>query len=150
LSGAGYPIRATTTTRYEFVSQGPRGAIEKIVEITKLSRKNAYSFGFGNKMPGGQIDDRVESNNADISKIFATLLTIIRDFTAHRPMAELYFVGSTDQRTQVYQYLLTRYYPLLSCEFEINGIVERDGIRGEDSFDVHTNEKYLAFSIRKK
>jgi hypothetical protein len=32
---------------YEFVSEGPKGSIKKIVEYTETSTENVYNLGFG-------------------------------------------------------------------------------------------------------
>jgi len=52
--------------------------------------------------PDGSIDDTVKSNNGDILKVLATVVQIARIFISQFPNAEIFFIGSTDERTRLY------------------------------------------------
>ena len=41
--------------------------------------ENVHNIGFGDLMDNGFYDDKVSSNNADISKVLATVIDIIRN-----------------------------------------------------------------------
>lgn len=145
-----YHFSKPLSTRYEFISLGRRGSVRKVVEISPLAGKNKYSFGFGDLMSNGKIDDCSETNNGDIATVFATLLGVMMNFTTDHPKAELFFVGSTEQRTRVYGKLLSRYSGFVCQHFSITGLLEKDGVRIQVDFDRTLCEEYLAFSIRRK
>lgn len=150
LSKPPYHIKHPNATRYEFDSVGIKGSIPKVVEIRALQRPGTYNFGFGNKLADGSVDDLDETNNGDIAAIFSTLLDIIRDFLKTKPTAELFFDGSTQQRTDVYGKLLKRYNSLLVKEFDITGLIKKGGGIIQVDFEVDKDRDYLAYSIRKK
>jgi hypothetical protein len=145
-----YTVNVASATRYEFNSVGPKGTILKGVEITPLERRNIYNFGFGDVLPDGTIDDISETNNKDIIKVFATIIEIMQEYLRSNPPAILFFQGSTDQRTKVYQYVLQRYHEHFSGRFTITAISGKGNINQEVMYDPHTEEQYLAFLIRRK
>ena len=81
------------------------------------------NIGFGDMLPDGRIPDKVNSNNSDIIKVLATVVDILRYFTAQYPQAEIYFHGSTKDRTKLYGRIYSTYYPIFSKEFAIAGVV---------------------------
>lgn len=84
--------------RYKFTSSGKRD-IDKVVEFTPMSRSDVYNLAFGDRLPNGEIDDKANSNNGDIIKIFATVIDILQDFTEENPSFKVMFLGSTPLRT---------------------------------------------------
>ncbi len=145
-----YKIEATNSTRYEFESVGPKGIIKKCVEITALKRKNTFNIGFGDMRSDSTIDDKSETNNKDLIRVFATVLAIMKDFMLNNPTAILYFSGSTDQRTAIYHYILKRNFTFINNEYSITGILLVDGIPYEVVFDPTADSPFLAFLIKKK
>lgn len=57
---------------YIFISSGNRDIL-KAVQFTPKSTKNVYNLAFGDLLPNGDIDDKANSNNKDIIKVFATV-----------------------------------------------------------------------------
>ncbi len=49
-------------TTFEFVSEGPKGRIEKIANFSQFSN-GIYNLGFGDKDMNGSIDDMVITDN---------------------------------------------------------------------------------------
>lgn len=97
-------------TRYTFISKGKKGVIAKIVEFTRTSAINVLNLGFGDLLPDGSVDDTANSNNGDIVKVLATVISIIEDFTIEYPDIKIVFAGSTARRTELYHRILKMYY----------------------------------------
>ncbi len=91
----GYNVIRKTTTRYEFVSIGPKGQIKKRIEFTPLKKRNYYNIGFGDVLQNGQVSDTVYSNNQDIVKVLSTVIEVIKDFLKQHPSAKVFLTGST-------------------------------------------------------
>ena len=95
--------------RYRFVSTG-RTSILKAVDFSPLGFDNIYNLGFGDLLPDGSFDTEVKSNNGDILKVLTTVVQITRDFTSQFPGIDLFFIGSTAERTKLYARILKMYY----------------------------------------
>jgi hypothetical protein len=71
---------------FEFISEGPKGNITKLVKYNKTNLKDLYNLAFGDKSNDtGLIDDRVISNNGDADKILATVVKTVFTFTDQFP-----------------------------------------------------------------
>jgi len=58
---------------FEFISEGNKGMIHKIVKYQATHHKNIYNLAFGDKdYSTGDIDDTSISNNGDSEKVSAT------------------------------------------------------------------------------
>jgi len=144
-----YPIKTISTERYEFESKGARGVVAKAVEITPLNKKGFYNFGFGDIAPDGTINDTIETNNQDLITVLATVIRIMRDFINNHPKAKLFFTGSNEQRTTVYDYIVKRNYHALKPYFKITALVKRDNKVLQIDFDPESREEKLGFIIEK-
>ena len=113
-----YLYEREVSTRYRFLSTG-RKPVEKIVEFTPLAMKNLYNLGFGDLLANGKIDDKANSNNEDIIKVFSTIINIIKDFSEENPDSKIVFRGSTKGRTALYQRILKTYFDTFRKEFLI-------------------------------
>lgn len=139
------------STRYIFTSKGKKGAIVKIVEFTPTSVKNILNLGFGDLLEDGNVDDTANSNNGDIIKVLATVISIIKDFTAENPDIKVVFAGSTARRTELYQRILKMYYPGFKKDFIITALRDNGNENyTEVSFEPGNNNKYIAFFIKRK
>ncbi len=89
---------------YEFISEGPKGQIRKMVEYTATTVENVYNLAFGDydETIGG-INDKVITNNGDSQKILATVASTVYSFTGKYPEAGIYATGSTIVRTRLYR-----------------------------------------------
>lgn len=111
---------------YEFVSEGPKGSIKKMVEYTETATANVYNLGFGDyDETTKSINDISVTNNGDSLKILAT--------------------GSTNVRTRLYRMGITNNLAEITEDFIVYGFTEQ-GIWEE--FEV--GEDYEAFLIKKK
>lgn len=70
-----YPvIIGETSMAFEFVSEGSRGNISKLVIYSQTHLHDFYNLGFGDKNEStGQIDDKVITNNGDSEKVLTTV-----------------------------------------------------------------------------
>lgn len=81
---------------FEFISEGPKGLIHKLVQYQPTNVKDVYNLAFGDKDHAtGDIDDTVISNNGDSEKVLVTVVATIYAFTDKYPNAWVYATGST-------------------------------------------------------
>jgi hypothetical protein len=64
-----YSYKQVRSRRYVFISDGNR-RVEKVVDFIPLGVRNIMNLGFGDLLPDGTIDDKANSNNGDITKVF--------------------------------------------------------------------------------
>ncbi|MEJ7738004.1 MAG: hypothetical protein WKF97_11295 [Chitinophagaceae bacterium] len=59
---------------YEFINEGPKGLIYKLIQFTVVNRNQVYNHAFGDKdSKTGEIDDLIVSNNGNSEKVLATV-----------------------------------------------------------------------------
>ena len=64
--------------RYEFVSEGPRGTIRKLIEFQETYDSGLFNLAFGDKDPlTGEMDDLSISDNGDVQKVLATVVAAV-------------------------------------------------------------------------
>jgi hypothetical protein len=67
--------------RFEFISEGPKGAIRKFIEFQRTTEPDVYNLAFGDKHPvSGGIDDLAVSDNGDTEKVLATVVAAVYTF----------------------------------------------------------------------
>lgn len=100
-----YPLASSEKMMtFEFISEGKKGLIHKIVKFQPTNLKGVYNLAFGDKhMKTGEIDDEVISNNGDSEKVLATVSATVYAFTDKYPHTWIYATGSTESRTRLYQ-----------------------------------------------
>jgi len=109
-------------TTFEFISEGPKGLIPKIVQFTQTNLKGLYILSFGDKdQLTGEIDDLMISNNEDSEKVLTTVVAMIYAFTDKQPDAWIYATGSTKARTRLYRMGIAKYLSEVTKDFEILG-----------------------------
>jgi len=151
MSAEPYKYNQTDTIRYTFISNGKKGAINKLVEFSETSQKGIFNFGFGDLNFDGTIDDIANSNNGDLVGVLSTIVHILIDFTNQHKEYNIVFTGSTLQRTKIYQQILKRHYTNFSKVFFITGLTQMNDERYfEEDFDPNTLNTYIAFFIKRK
>ncbi len=65
------------------------------------------------------IDDKVVSNNGDIIKVLATVISICKNFTHLFPDRIIEFKGSSLQRTKMYNRIMRMYHEFFTADFTI-------------------------------
>ena len=129
---------------YEFISEGPKGKIKKIVRFTSISG-NIYNLAFGDlNQTSGEISDTIVTNNSDSRKVLATVAATVHDFTTQYPKAIIFAQGSTHSRTRLYRIGITNHLPQIQLEFEIFGLQNEIW----ELFEVRKD--YDAFLIHRK
>jgi hypothetical protein len=100
-----YPIIVGETSMvFEFVSEGAKGRIPKLIIYSETHLHNFYNLGFGDKDEATrQIDDDVVTNNGDSEKVLATVASTLYTFTDKFPDAMVFATGSTKARTRLYR-----------------------------------------------
>lgn len=136
-------VYSQSEKQYTFKSIGKHGNILKVVKFVEF-QDNVYNLGFGDFDPHkNQIDDTTVTDNGDMTKVLATVVSIIAEFLSENSSAHVFFEGSTKSRTRLYQIAINRYYDEFSQTFEIFGL---DG----DNFETFKkNKSYESFLIRK-
>jgi len=92
-----YNYRSESTLQfYEFINEGPKGLIKKMVIYTETTTENVYNLGFGDydESTNG-INDLSVTNNGDSLKVLATVASTVYAFTEKYPNAWILATGST-------------------------------------------------------
>lgn len=141
-----YNLEASDSFKsYEFISEGPKGRISKIVKYTETDIDNYYNLGFGNKLSGtDDFDDTAISNNQDSLRVLATVAATVYSFTYKYPEAWVYATGSTPSRTRLYQIGISNNLIEILEHFTIFGLKDDVWERYE------INQPYIAFLITRK
>ncbi|MDR3696417.1 DUF6934 family protein [Mucilaginibacter sp.] len=105
---------------FDFVSDGPKGRIPKIVKFSETNLKDLYNLAFGDKdIETGEINDLSISNNGDSEKILATVVAAVYAFTDYYPDSFVYATGSTKSRTRLYRMGITKYLKEITKDFYV-------------------------------
>lgn len=142
-----YQYRSETSMAYyEFISEGPKGLIKKIVEYTETGTENVYNLGFGDYDEKAKTTNDISvTNNGDSLKVLATVASTVYAFTQKNPKAWILATGSTNVRTRLYRMGITNNLAEICVDFKVFGL----NSNGEwDEFIV--GEDYEAFLLTKK
>ena len=132
-------------TTFEFLSEGKRGRILKVIQFQQMNIPNLYNLAFGDKnLLTGQIDDRVVTDNGDSEKVLATVVSAIYAFANAYPNSWVYATGSTAVRTRLYRMGINKYYEIVVEDFEIMGEFKNEW--GSYEF----GKDYQAFAVHRK
>lgn len=108
---------------FEFVSDGPKGRIPKIVKFSETNLKDLFNLAFGDKdLNTGEINDLSISNNGDSEKILSTVVAAVYAFTDYYPNSFVYATGSTKARTRLYRMGITKYLKEITKYFYVYGL----------------------------
>jgi hypothetical protein len=130
---------------YEFVSDGPKGKVTKLIEYMETELKGFYNLGFGDKdHTTGKINDAVITNNGDSQKVLITVASTVYAFTNKYPNSWVYATGSTKVRTRLYRMGISNNLADILQDFEIHGLKDNSWHEFEKNVD------YDAFLIRRK
>lgn len=115
-------------TTFDFLSEGPKGKIEKVVQFSLIYQNNLYNLAFGDRnYLTGQIDDKTVTDNGDSEKVLASVVAAIYAFCDRTPDALVYATGSTAARTRLYRMGINKYYDIVKEDFKIFGQTQSDG-----------------------
>lgn len=141
-----YPLSSSDKLMtFEFISEGPKGVINKLVRYQKTNVKDVYNLAFGDKdQLTGDIDDRIISNNGDSEKVLATVVASVYAFTDKYPHAWIYATGSTKSRTRLYRMGIAKFLSEVENDFDVLGE------RNDDWEEFKKNVEYEGFLVRRK
>jgi hypothetical protein len=130
---------------FEFVSEGPRGEIPKIIKYSETNLKDLYNLAFGDKnLDTGELDDTIVSNNGDSEKVLATVVSTVYAFCDKHPDSWIFATGSTKARTRLYRMGISKYIDEIKNDFDIYGLRENE-------WEKFVKEiEYDAFLVRRK
>ena len=141
-----YPLASNDKMMtFEFISEGPKGLIHKLVQFQSTNLKNVYNLAFGDKdILTGNIDDMIISNNEDSEKVLATVVATVYAFTDKYFDTWIYATGSTKSRTRLYRMGITKFFSEVNKDFEILGE------RNNNWEEFQKNVEYEGFLVRRK
>ena len=130
---------------YEFLSEGPKGKIPKLIKFSETTLKGFFNLAFGDKnIETGEIDDKVVSNNGDSEQVLATVVSAVFAFTDLNKNSWVYATGSNKARTRLYRMGVNKYLDEVEKDFWVFGM-----LNGEwEKFEKETD--YTAFVVRRK
>ncbi len=132
-------------TTFVFLSEGPKGKIEKLIQFTLVNQNNFYNLAFGDRdLSTGEIDDTIVTDNGDSEKVLATVVAAVYAFCDKFPQAWVYATGSTEAQTRLYRMGINKYYEIVENDFEIFGQSFSEWERYEKG------KEYQAFVIQRK
>ena len=133
-------------TIYEFVSEGSKGRIPKMVEYTETATTGVYNLAFGDYDEITKtINDLSVTNNGDSLKVLATVASTVYAFLDKHPNAYIVATGSTNVRTRLYRMGITNNLAEIKEDFIVYGLSDKGTW---DEFEI--GEDYEAFLITKK
>lgn len=107
--------------RYEFLSEGPKGKIKKVVLYQPMG-EYLYNLSFGDWDETRQaINDSMRSNNNDRNKVVATVAFTVIEFIKHYPDVLVLAKGSTSSRTRLYQIGISVNWHIIGQQFHVRG-----------------------------
>lgn len=141
-----YPVTIGETLMvFEFVSEGIRGSIPKLVIYSETHLHNFYNLGFGDKdETTGQIDDEVITNNGDSEKVLATVASTLYIFMDKFPDAMVFAMGSSKARTRLYRMGISNHLAEIQKDFDVYGLV------GNSWKPFEKQTEFIAFLVTKK
>lgn len=82
-----YELKAgRNLTAFEFLSDGPKGQIRKLIQFQQMNLPNLYNLAFGDINPDtGELDDKVITGNGDSEKVLASVVAAIYAFAGQYP-----------------------------------------------------------------
>jgi hypothetical protein len=130
---------------YEFLSEGPKGKIPKLIKFSETTLKGFFNLAFGDKnIETGEIDDKVVSNNGDSEQVLATVVSAVFAFTDLNKNSWVYATGSNKARTRLYRMGVNKYLDEVEKDFWVFGM-----LNGEwEKFEKETD--YTAFVVRRR
>jgi hypothetical protein len=141
-----YELKAETSLMvFEFISEGIKGEIPKLIKYSETNLKDMFNLAFGDKNPEtGEIDDKVVSNNGDSEKVLATVVATVYAFSDKYPDSWIFATGSTKVRTRLYRMGISKYVDEIKNDFEIYGLKDNE-------WEVFKKEiDYDAFLVKRK
>ena len=141
-----YEFESTSnSTTFEFISEGPKGRILKLVKYDEYGNSGTFNLGFGDKMGNtNRFDDKIISDNQDSKVILATVAATLFEFTEKYPDAVITATGSSLARTRLYRIAISNALDEITKNFSILGFLN------ETWEPFKPNRDYSLFLITRK
>ena len=134
---------------FKFESVGRNGIIKKLVEYVQLGEfelGKIYNLGFGDyNEETGEVDDKIVSDNGDMTKVLATVAATLYVFTEHYPDAIVYAEGSSKSRTRLYRWNIAKNLEELKQDFYVFGVIRNIGYE-----EFIKDKNYDGFFVKRK
>ena len=130
---------------FEFVSEGKKGRIVKLIKFSETTLKDFYNLAFGDKNEKtGEINDTIVSNNGDTERVLATVVAAVYAFTDGKPDSWIFATGSTNARTRLYRMGISKFLEEIQNDFSLYG-------QAEGEWENFRKEiEYSAYLVRRK
>jgi uncharacterized protein DUF6934 len=143
-----YSISQVDEHIFEFVSNGKRPLLKRVILTETEHNSNIYNMALGTVLKSGVVDYTDESNNGDIVELLSTVVCCVKIFTENFPGKTVFFKGNTTQKIRVYYEILRRNIDQFSIDFNIFGMDIIDGHTVVTGFDA--DKKYSGFFVKRK
>lgn len=141
-------ITSSDKLEFQFESEVPKGRVKKVVQFVQSQNEDIYNLAFGNLNKDGTIDDETTNDNKDRNKILATVAATVYEFTSKYPDKNIFFCGTTTERTRLYRMALTVNLEELKKDFIIYGVLK--GINSFERVPFRKGVDYFGFIIKRK
>jgi hypothetical protein len=132
-------------TRFEFVSEGKKGTVRKLIEFQKTNNPDVFNLAFGDFNEKTQdFDDLAITDNGDTDKVLITVVQAVFIFYTKYPNVFVFACGSTEARTRLYRMGITRYYEEMKKDFYLYGQI------GDNFVEFEIGKEYEGFLVQKK
>jgi hypothetical protein len=141
-----YELKAgQNLTTFEFLSEGKKGKIVKVIQFQRMNIENIFNLAFGDRNTDtGVLDDNVISDNGDTEKVLATVVSALYAFADKYPDAWVYATGNNSARTRLYRMGINKYLDIVTADFDIMGEYQNEWEWYE------SGKNYQAFAVRRK
>ena len=141
-----YELKAEKTLMvFEFISEGKRGRISKLIKFSETTLNGFFNLAFGDKdLVTGEINDTIVTDNGDSEQVLATVVSAVYSFTDKNKDAWVYATGSTKARTRLYRSGISKYFAEVKKDFLVYGLLDGEW------HSFHKNVDYTAFLVRRK
>ena len=113
---------------YSFISRGKKNIL-KVVGFTPIENDgNKYSnWGFGDlvkyETARFNVDDKTDSNNGDVKRVFYTVASALSAFFETNPGATVHLKGSSQQRMNIYGKIIARHWADIDTIYDVRGCI---------------------------
>lgn len=141
-----YELKAgKNLTTFEFLSEGNKGKIVKVIQFQQMNLGDLYNLAFGDKnLETGKLDDQIVTDNGDSEKVLATVVSAIYAFADRYKESWIYATGSNAARTRLYRMGINKYFEIVCLDFDIMGEIKNEWEWYELGKD------YQAFAVKRK
>ncbi len=121
-----YEFESTSNSMtFEFISEGPKGRILKLVKYDEYGNTGIYNLGFGDKLGDtNRFDDKIISDNQDSRIVLATVAATLFEFTEKHRSAVITATGSSLARTRLYRIAISNSLDEITKDFSILGFLD--------------------------